>query len=90
MIIDGPPEIWVFALYKVAASYWRGGGRNRLLEQLIHHNMIYLTCGLGELPSHCPVVEKRAGHFSDLWLTVFSFCVILTTARLNVSTRSSV
>ncbi|KAG2060921.1 hypothetical protein BDR06DRAFT_1002136 [Suillus hirtellus] len=62
MIIDGPPEIWVFALYKVAASYWRGGGRNRLLEQLIHHNMIYLTCGL-----------------------VFSFGVILTTARLNVS-----
>ncbi|KAG2145351.1 uncharacterized protein EDB93DRAFT_1337908 [Suillus bovinus] len=62
LVIDDPPEIWVFALYKVIASYWRRGDRNRLLEQLIHHNMIYLTCGL-----------------------VFSFCVILTTSRLNVS-----
>lgn len=62
ILVAAEIQIWVFALYKVAASYWRGGGRNRLLEQLIHHNMIYLTCGL-----------------------VFSFGVILTTARLNVS-----
>lgn len=61
MVIDDPLEIWLFALYKVAASYWRRGNRNRLLEQLIHHNMIYLTCGLGELPSYYPVVEKYAG-----------------------------
>ncbi|KAG2122763.1 hypothetical protein DEU56DRAFT_69008 [Suillus clintonianus] len=39
-------QIWVFALYKVAASYRRGGDRNRLLEQLIRHNMLYLTCGI--------------------------------------------
>ncbi|KAG2348063.1 hypothetical protein BDR05DRAFT_996359 [Suillus weaverae] len=39
-------QIWAFALYKVAASYWHRDVRNRLLEQLIHHNMIYLTCGL--------------------------------------------
>ncbi|KAG2107227.1 uncharacterized protein F5147DRAFT_761371 [Suillus discolor] len=62
ILVAAEIQIWVFALYKVAASYRRGGGRNRLLEQLIHHNMIYLTCGL-----------------------VFSFGVILTTARLNVS-----
>ncbi|KAG1857945.1 hypothetical protein C8R48DRAFT_271481 [Suillus tomentosus] len=62
ILVAAEIQIWAFALYKVAASYWRGGGRNRLLEQLIHHNMIYLTCGL-----------------------VFSFGVILTTARLNVS-----
>ena len=84
MVIDRPPEIWLFALYKVAASYWRRGNRNRLLEQLIHHNMIYLTCGLGESPSSsCREVRWY------LWPTVFSLGVILTTARLNVSARKS-
>jgi hypothetical protein len=65
MVIDDPPEIWVFALYKFAASYWRRGGRNQLLEQLIHHNVIYLTCGIGELLPDCPVAEKYAGNFSN-------------------------
>ncbi|KAG1821054.1 uncharacterized protein BJ212DRAFT_976815 [Suillus subaureus] len=61
ILVAAEIQIWAFALYKFAASYSRRGGRNHLLEQLIHHNMIYLTCGL-----------------------VFSFSVILTTARLNV------
>ncbi|KAG0694809.1 hypothetical protein DFH29DRAFT_1006018 [Suillus ampliporus] len=39
-------QIWVFTVYKAAASYWREGTRNRLLTQLIHHNIVYLTCGL--------------------------------------------
>ncbi|KAG0702467.1 hypothetical protein DFH29DRAFT_497858 [Suillus ampliporus] len=38
-------QIWGFTLYKGATS-WREGNRNRLLEQLVHHNIIYLTCGL--------------------------------------------
>ncbi|KAG1779060.1 hypothetical protein EV702DRAFT_118304 [Suillus placidus] len=46
ILVAAEIQIWVFALYKVAASYWHRGVRNRLLEQLIHHNMIYLTCGL--------------------------------------------
>ncbi|KAG2348047.1 hypothetical protein BDR05DRAFT_603821 [Suillus weaverae] len=39
-------QIWIFTLYKAVASYWREGTHNRLLEQLVLHNMIYLTCGL--------------------------------------------
>lgn len=46
ILVTAEIQIWLFALYKVAASYWRRGNRNRLLEQLIRHNMIYLTCGL--------------------------------------------
>ncbi|KAG1866198.1 hypothetical protein F4604DRAFT_1779273 [Suillus subluteus] len=46
ILIVAEIQIWVFALYKFAASYRRRGGRNHLSEQLIHHNMIYLTCGL--------------------------------------------
>lgn len=46
ILVAGEIQIWAFALYKFAASYWRRGGRNQLLEQLIHHNMIYLTCGV--------------------------------------------
>ncbi|KAG2757003.1 hypothetical protein P692DRAFT_20713773 [Suillus brevipes Sb2] len=61
ILVTAEIQIWLFALYKVAASYWRRGHRNRLLEQLIHHNMVYLTCGLGESPSYCPVVEKYSG-----------------------------
>jgi hypothetical protein len=51
-MLYGPTEIWCFQLYKAASSYWRDGTHNRLLEQLIHHNVIYVTCGLGGLPSY--------------------------------------
>ncbi|KAG1722568.1 hypothetical protein EDB19DRAFT_395379 [Suillus lakei] len=46
ILVTAEIQIWVFALYKVAANYRFGGGRNRLLEQLFHHNVVYLTCGL--------------------------------------------
>ncbi|OAX35060.1 hypothetical protein K503DRAFT_858837 [Rhizopogon vinicolor AM-OR11-026] len=39
-------QIWCFTVYKAATSYWLEGTHNRLLEQLIHHNVIYVTCGL--------------------------------------------
>ncbi|KAG1725384.1 hypothetical protein EDB19DRAFT_267578 [Suillus lakei] len=39
-------QIWMFTLYKAVISYWREGTHNRLLGQLILHNLIYLTCGL--------------------------------------------
>ncbi|OAX32451.1 hypothetical protein K503DRAFT_805218 [Rhizopogon vinicolor AM-OR11-026] len=39
-------QVLGFAVYKAATSYWRVGNRNRLLEQLIHHNVIYVTCVL--------------------------------------------
>ncbi|KAJ8595197.1 hypothetical protein M405DRAFT_391429 [Rhizopogon salebrosus TDB-379] len=39
-------QIWGFTVYKAAKGYWREGTHNRLLEQLIHHNVIYVTCGL--------------------------------------------
>ncbi|KAG1779079.1 hypothetical protein EV702DRAFT_1090009 [Suillus placidus] len=39
-------QIWMFTLYKAVASYWREGTHNRLLGQLVLHNIIYLTCGL--------------------------------------------
>ncbi|KAG2075373.1 hypothetical protein BDR04DRAFT_1140092 [Suillus decipiens] len=46
ILVAAEIQIWVFALYKVVVSYWRRGARNHLLEQLIHHNIIYLSCGL--------------------------------------------
>lgn len=39
-------QTWMFTLYKAVASYWREGTHNRLLGQLVLHNMIYMTCGL--------------------------------------------
>ncbi|KAG0702951.1 hypothetical protein DFH29DRAFT_919073 [Suillus ampliporus] len=39
-------QIWIITLYKAVTSYWREGTHNRLLGQLILHNIIYLTCGL--------------------------------------------
>ncbi|KAG1770960.1 hypothetical protein EDD22DRAFT_842949 [Suillus occidentalis] len=39
-------QIWMFTLYKAVAAYWREGTHNRLLEQLVGQNMIYMTCGL--------------------------------------------
>ncbi|KAG1866226.1 hypothetical protein F4604DRAFT_975082 [Suillus subluteus] len=36
----------MFTLYKAVASYWREGTHNRLLGQLVLHNIIYMTCGL--------------------------------------------
>ncbi|KAG1738359.1 uncharacterized protein EDB91DRAFT_1138361 [Suillus paluster] len=39
-------QIWMLTLYKAVTSYWREGTHNRLLGQLILHNIIYLTCGL--------------------------------------------
>ncbi|KAG1821078.1 uncharacterized protein BJ212DRAFT_1550540 [Suillus subaureus] len=39
-------QIWMFTIYKAVASYWREGTHNRLLGQLVLHNMIYVTCGL--------------------------------------------
>ncbi|KAG1857962.1 hypothetical protein C8R48DRAFT_674495 [Suillus tomentosus] len=46
ILIEDPPEIWIFMLYKAIASYWREGTHNRLLGQLVLHNTIYMTCGL--------------------------------------------
>ncbi|KAG2145368.1 uncharacterized protein EDB93DRAFT_519104 [Suillus bovinus] len=39
-------QVWMFLLYKAVVSYWREGTDNRLLRQLVLHNMIYMTCGL--------------------------------------------
>ncbi|OAX32452.1 hypothetical protein K503DRAFT_605980 [Rhizopogon vinicolor AM-OR11-026] len=39
-------KILVFTVYKAAKIYWREGTHNRLLEQLVHHNVVYVTCGL--------------------------------------------
>ncbi|OJA12440.1 hypothetical protein AZE42_08201 [Rhizopogon vesiculosus] len=39
-------EILGFTVYKAAKSYWREGTHNRLLEQLVHHNVVYVTCAL--------------------------------------------
>jgi hypothetical protein len=52
VIESTPPEIWLFTLYKAVTSYWREGTHNRLLERLVYHNVVYMTCGLRELPSH--------------------------------------
>ncbi|KAG2126726.1 hypothetical protein BD769DRAFT_1640239 [Suillus cothurnatus] len=81
-------QTWMFALYKVVTSYWREGTHNRLLGQLVLHNIIYITCGLMfslTIILTTALVKEQYGFmivkFVRIWQVTIHACLVTRMSR---------